>query len=263
MLTSMTGAPQAGSTQTRTSPRPTCVVCGSDLDLHERAKGEVCCRLKCQTVLAVRARESERAARAADRAAALAWFVEAGATITEPARVGAVPALDRELVPADPARVESFRAALRNSAEALHSEPPGETDPDVDIETEQGPFIIAACTNCRGRCCLRGGTHAFLTTSELRRQIARQPDLSPDDLIERYMAKIPAVSVEGSCVFHGEKGCVLPREERAAICNWYRCKTLAEWVDIVAPEPEKPAFVAALDGGAVFRGSVVPGQSTG
>ena len=62
---------------------------------------------------------------------------------------------------------------------------------------------------------------------------------------------------KGSCVFHGERGCVLPRAARARICNEWQCQGLAGWARAI--EAARPArlLVASVEKGVVRRSVVV------
>jgi hypothetical protein len=124
---------------------------------------------------------------------------------------------------------------------------PGE-GPSVDVEQA----VAVACGACRGWCCRLGAAHsAFLASSTLRRTAAeferRGAKPSVDGLVDAYVSHIGTTHVEGSCLFHGDRGCTLPRFMRSDVCNGYVCDEVAEVVeswkaDGVAPEGH--AFVA-------------------
>jgi hypothetical protein len=65
--------------------------------------------------------------------------------------------------------------------------------------------------------------HAFLDAETIRLYRQRHPGATAADVRAHYLGRIPARSVEHSCVYHGERGCVLSRDERADICNRYHC----------------------------------------
>ena len=100
--------------------------------------------------------------------------------------------------------------------------------------------LAQACGLCRGYCCAEGGDEAFIAPATLERARARYPDLTDDDLCQLYMDALPARGIAGSCVFHGERGCSLPRSLRARICNEYYCEPIRQWME-PATEPLRPA----------------------
>ena len=62
----------------------------------------------------------------------------------------------------------------------------------------------------------------------LRRAQLRNPGMEHAGLVDAYVDALPARHSEGSCGFHGEHGCVLPRESRADICNSFECRGLEQ-----------------------------------
>lgn len=236
-------------------PGATCSVCGAAIGVHEVAGG-VCRTLKCMTVLALRARERARERRAAALAAAAATLDALGEEIARglPVCVGAVPAFERRVVPADPERLSAFRALL---AKALVAASEMDAPRSASAEPSTGPGIRAAleagCRVCEGLCCETGGNHAYLTAEELAGKLARDPSLTAEALYVAYVAHLPERSYEGSCVFHGAEGCALPRPMRADICNSYRCRGLAELAAALEEAAAPRAWVAAVAYGTVRR----------
>ena len=68
-----------------------------------------------------------------------------------------------------------------------------------------------------------GVRHAFLDAETVTLYRRRHPGASADEVRAHYLGRIPGRSVEHSCVYHGPRGCVLARGERADICNRYHC----------------------------------------
>jgi hypothetical protein len=87
-----------------------------------------------------------------------------------------------------------------------------------------------ACTMCRGYCCKGGGEHAYLDERVMARVRIAQPELDARGVLRLYMDSVPAVGYEGTCLFHGEKGCTLDRSLRSDVCNSYFCDMLGEFV---------------------------------
>lgn len=102
------------------------------------------------------------------------------------------------------------------------------------------------CRMCQGHCCVAGRTHAFLSISTIRRVASEKPQLTPMQIVDEYVERIPQKSVVGSCVFHGEMGCVLPRGMRADMCNRFLCRDLLDIRRTLAEEKPKELFMVAV-----------------
>lgn len=259
----LTGGPRPPTAKTHADAQPRtsrdCVVCGNDLGPHPIPGRTTCHRMACLTTLAVRAREVAERQRQANIDAAVLYFTNKGEAIgAGPVeKVGVVPFFERSLVAADPDRVATFRETLTAAmaqAETMRLEAPRQ-------EPEPGPDLVAAmgwgCAMCAGGCCQRGNTHAFLDAEELAFRLAASPQTSPAELLAAYFAALPERSVEGSCVFHGECGCVLPRTSRARICNTWCCAGLDEWANAIEAAPKGRLCVASVDEGVVRRAVVI------
>lgn len=121
-----------------------------------------------------------------------------------------------------------FVAHLRNVAAApeLHGRDPADDHPET-IHLQAHEADAPLCTACAGRCCQPGlARHAFIDAPVLARWAARAPGRTMADAAVHYAALLPAQHVGGSCANHGDRGCVLPREDRAPICNAYACDSL-------------------------------------
>lgn len=96
---------------------------------------------------------------------------------------------------------------------------------------EATPAAVEAhlCGWCGGRCCRYGGeNHAYLNASHLRRWQVDHPGSSLDEAAQAYVDRLPARHVEGSCMYHGERGCTLDRTMRSEVCNRYICSGLRD-----------------------------------
>ncbi len=124
-----------------------------------------------------------------------------------------LPSFRGRLVPRDASRVKALvahlRECLRDAPEQAGRRVARSAVPDAD------PAIVAAaCAQCGGHCCRKGGDDGFLDTDDLVR-IRRALRLSARRLEAAYVAAVADMTYEGSCIFHGEHGCTLPREMRA------------------------------------------------
>lgn len=165
-------------------------------------------------------------------------------------QVVVVPHIDLPLCSPDAERVERVRARFRSivnwalTHESHESELPQRpgwnseqiTDSSIyrpdDIATEatetEAPFFGTGCRLCRGACCRTGADHAYLNIGQVRAFIAANPGLSEDEIVNSYFCHVPELSIENSCIFHGEKGCTLPRDMRSDMCNRWLCRGLKE-----------------------------------
>lgn len=84
------------------------------------------------------------------------------------------------------------------------------------------------CIECKGRCCLNGGDNAYLDTKTIKRYMMQQPDLSPEQVLQKYKAGIVKKTHLTSCINHTEKGCSLPKNMRSDQCNNFYCSTIKE-----------------------------------
>jgi hypothetical protein len=119
------------------------------------------------------------------------------------------------------------------------------------------------CAQCHGRCCAHGGpSHAFITLPQLLRRQQREPGRTLADAVDWYMAMIAPRHVQGSCVYHGPQGCVLPRQDRADICNSYACEPLAQLQQKLQDDPQAAFVTVTLDGERPLRRALITGADT-
>jgi len=119
----------------------------------------------------------------------------------------------------------AYLDALAADPAALTEAPVPDWPDDIsDAPTTDGPV----CGSCRGHCCVQGvAYHGFIDIRLLhRRQAVHGGTLA--DAAAFYADALPAAHVQFSCLYHGEQGCVLPRAERAPICNGYACDALLQ-----------------------------------
>ncbi|MCB1886010.1 MAG: hypothetical protein KDH20_00260 [Rhodocyclaceae bacterium] len=111
--------------------------------------------------------------------------------------------------------------------------------PDLKADSD------ALCMTCRGGCCTTGGEHAHLSALSFRLQLDAEPDLSDEILCERYLSRVPAEALEGSCINQTRQGCTLPRELRSLTCNAYYCDELKRF-HVARAEPAAGATALAV-----------------
>ncbi len=150
-----------------------------------------------------------------------------------------VPRSDRKLVPMQLARVEKLREHLQTLVGRMrHNEPASVARPGP--EGFAARVAAAACSLCKGWCCKNGADDGFLDESTLARARLGMTD---DAIVQMYVGRVPDTSYDGSCVFHGERGCTLTRDMRSNVCNTYFCGALHGFIQ--SDEPPGPTVVIA------------------
>ena len=138
--------------------------------------------------------------------------------------VSVVPYQNRPMLPTTPKQKGRFREQLDRLIEFAFREEPGIIRYDRE-DAEQGALMDAACILCKGQCCLNGGpNNAFLEVEDIQRYRIRNPGATREDIVAAYEALMPEETSVMSCVFHGPKGCTLPREMRSQLCNSFVCR---------------------------------------
>ncbi|MCF7699911.1 hypothetical protein [Loktanella sp. M215] len=190
------------------------------------------------TALRQQARDDARAATIAAplRAAAARAVGTADAEV----QIVRLPYQNEPVTPLPEATRTAFLTALRSVVEAACASAPDQAQDDAEVadipasgvDADRDARIgAAACTACQGRCCRLGlHEHAFLRERDIARRVRLHPDLTPAAIMAHYTAALPALSSDGSCVYHGATGCVLSRDWRSDTCNAYRCPSLSALV---------------------------------
>jgi hypothetical protein len=89
-----------------------------------------------------------------------------------------------------------------------------------------------------------------------------QPQLGVKALLRIYVARVPVLAYQDSCIFHGKRGCTLDRSLRADICNSYFCRDLGAYVK--SGETQAPTTVIAGKGDTIRTSPVlVPWEDAG
>lgn len=236
-----------------------CTVCGITIERRPHAL-PVCGARDCRRAwLGQNAAASQRAIDAHFRAIVSTVASErAGAP-----PVAMLPANTRAMEPITPAMraafVASMRARLRDFPLAVAPpEPRAHHDPVAGRALAMHALLGQGCATCRGACCTRGGTHAFLSAAGLRGTAAEHTSGDTGLALEAlYGAHLPESHYAGSCVFHGERGCTLPRAIRSDTCNRYLCGELTALSRALTGASNERAVVGAATWSSLERVSVI------
>jgi hypothetical protein len=176
--------------------------------------------------------------------------------VPEPERhaIVVIPHRTGELVPVEPERQRALESHLSTLAAACAGQSA------VSVRSDDAPQAVpAVCSSCQGACCYHGGNHAaFLDEDTIGTFAALHPDLTPDEISSAYLRYVPDLHFAGSCVYHTDRGCNLPRTMRAAICNRYECRGLKMAREL--GQGSHPAlFIVARHDNAIVRGEFVNG----
>ncbi len=243
-----------------TIPSPkTCRICSKPLSLHEQYSGQICSHWRC------RWRHLEDQLRAHRQEAAQAL----GEAEADSFPITVVPRRTFRSVPLAPERRQEFAAFLADLVgEMADVGDPADAAPSVlaELEAATAPrdaapvsaLLAQVCAVCGGFCCYYGGTrHAFLDRENLQRASQEQPETVAPDIAARYLAQLPPMHYEGSCVYHTESGCALPRRMRARICNAYECRGLKDGRQNSGTASSARAFVVVRHDHRIIRSAFV------
>lgn len=158
-----------------------------------------------------------------------------------------VPRSERTLAPTPAERARRLRKHLVQALRALRvMKAPAPVPPEPALGGFVARVTQTACAMCQGWCCKGGGDHAYLDEQTLARVRAEQPDLDARAVLTLYIGRLPPAGYQGSCVFHGEQGCTLPRTLRSDVCNAYFCAGLDAFIG--GGDLTTPAVVLAGEG---------------
>ena len=169
--------------------------------------------------------------------------------------IAAVPYFDAAMVTPPKDRAAAFAKHMRKTIKTAFREMPEvpQTAPEPDVETPN-LTVGAACAACRGLCCISGGkNNAFITPEVINRFRATDPAATADGVAAAYTASLPARIADGSCLYHGPKGCGLTRAMRSEVCNRYECGDL----QAAPPVTNAPVAVVAHTHGTPWTVSLV------
>jgi len=91
----------------------------------------------------------------------------------------------------------------------------------------------------------------------MRRYFAEHPGARPRDILALYLSYLPNRNVVESCVYHTRRGCTLPRDIRADICNTWYCGGLWKFRENMAEAKASRGFAVATAGEQVIRHAVI------
>lgn len=132
--------------------------------------------------------------------------------------------MNEGLEPVTGARKDELAASIEAAFhERIDRTKVSETPTPLDDES-----LLAVCRTCRGSCCKSGETHAYLTRAVLARVKTEQRIATNASLLQAYLARVPEVAYQNSCIYHGAEGCALPRAMRSQTCNRFLCYPLKQ-----------------------------------
>lgn len=125
----------------------------------------------------------------------------------------------------------------------------------ADDRHPQGAHL---CAQCRGKCCAHGAHwNAFIDQTLLQQWQDRHPGATLGEAVEAYVAALPAQHVEGACLYQSSRGCALPREDRAWICNGFACEPLQQVQRLAAEDPGVSVVALTYAPSVVDRAAVI------
>lgn len=176
-----------------------------------------------------------------------------------------LPSNNLQIVPLPQQRRTEFERHLSAIVKHAFDRPAAGDDVDRATEEDDGyrsgsttpceaAVLRNACATCRGRCCRSGEGHAFLNDEAVQRYRQAHPSDEPDEVLGAYLSHLPASSYEGSCVYHSQTGCCLPRPMRADICNSFYCNEAERTRRRIGGGS---AFAAAVESGEIVRAAII------
>jgi hypothetical protein len=235
----------------------TCLVCGCALTVHQSVAG-LCDRADCRAAairqLTVK-KEEER--QAAMRAVAVRWLSTLPGSRAHDYELLVLPGKEASLETNPPSQRNALREHLMTLLAQAHAESAAEVGRAGEFDAAPRPGLAAACAACRGYCCRAGGSRAFLDAPSIARVREQQPHWDDEAIIAAYLDAVPDQRGVDSCIFHGDRGCTLPRDLRSQTCNEFYCRPLRNWI-VSAPQMRPGATaVAVVVNGEVARSAFI------
>ena len=146
-------------------------------------------------------------------------------------------------------------SAVREEERESPQRPPSDGTEAVaaDVDRVSAFFLGQACATCQGYCCLSGRHLAYLDEGMMSRYLAERTGIEPTEVLLDFLSHVPENTSKGSCVYHGEGGCGLPRQIRSSICNGFECAEL-DWLrdELAGPGPHR-VFMVGMEKRRVIR----------
>ncbi|NJN47334.1 MAG: hypothetical protein HC808_13620 [Candidatus Competibacteraceae bacterium] len=150
-------------------------------------------------------------------------------------------------------RVDNYRSHLENViVQAMSLSDAGQVSVDqqakvrenlaaLDKKMAENPAMKImsdyVCGFCKGGCCAKGGDNAFIEVNTIRRYLDAHPEVSADEMLEKYLSYLGENAITNSCINQTSSGCCLPRELRSDVCNSFYCDQLKEYQEKNAQNP--------------------------
>jgi hypothetical protein len=169
-----------------------------------------------------------------------------------------VPRSDKALAPLSPERSRRLRQHLVTALRASRrmKDPERSASPPLPEPAGFAARVArTACSLCKGSCCRGGGDHAYLDEQTMTRVRRANSGLDILAVLRLYLERVPAVSYDGSCLFHARHGCTLSRSLRSDVCNAYFCAGLEAYV--TGGDPGAPVVVIAGEGDGMRTSSLL------
>ena len=141
-----------------------------------------------------------------------------------------VPRNHRALVATSPERGWRLRKHLITILRSMRRREYSPAEMRAEPEGFAARVAATACGMCKGSCCKGGGDHAYLDEQTIARARRARPELERRAIVRSYVERVPVSGYDGSCLFHGERGCTLTRSMRSEVCNSYFCAGLEAYV---------------------------------
>lgn len=213
-----------------------CGCCGEELTAHQALSSGICGKPRCRDWKIARVgaelierRRRETLERLFDEQAAVVARAAAAIDATPETVVRAtIPWQGSPVAPLSDERRGDFAEHLRWIVAEAFARPAPQDDLSEReaAEADEAPLTATACAACRGHCCSRGGTTAFLQATDIARWRQRAPETPPDEIVDWYLGMLPGETIAEACVFQGGDGCALPRDRRSDHCNAFYCRSL-------------------------------------
>ena len=256
----------------RTAQQPLCPVCGTPITTRQVLTQSTCadraCRIQFQRwKTADRRRQQDkifekrhafRVARATAKRDSTA--ADIGIANPDSFAVVVIPGNNRQLKPLPANRRRQFERWLLELVDLVFANPVEEPLEPLSTDVEDTPLLPIygeTCGTCKGRCCLNGGTRAFLDSRAIHRFRNSNRECQPREIITTYCRHLPEMPYENSCVYHTEKGCALSRDLRSDTCNSARCGGLSEIRWLSKAKGQKSFFIASMWGDEIMRSKFI------